>query len=195
MIGSRKDCRGGRACEPATLAEALHCLIEHSDLEVDQLAASLDRYGLHASRSYLYELANPARGDRGARGLQVASALTAITLRPVLLRFLCRVHGGEFVALPKAAAGGLDEVRVAADLLKDFAEAMRAFADGAADGHWSAAEVARFEREGHAVIERLLRAMAHARGCVIVPSRASKMARATRKLTPWLLDGDTAVNE
>ena len=180
MIRSRKDCLGGRACEPATIAEALHCLIEHSALDVAALAMAVNAHDddVHVSRAYLYELANPHRPDRGIRTLAVAAALTTVTRRGVLLQFLCRAQGGAFVQLPAGVdAGASDEARLAADALREFSQAMEAFADGAADRSWSPDEVARLEREGHEAIEAVLRAVAHARRRAL-PARAAGMVKA-----------------
>ena len=181
MIRGRKDCLGGQACEPASIPEALHCLVEHSALDVTQLATAVNnRIDGHVSRSYLYELANPHRTDRGSRVLEVAAALTTLTGRPVLLRFLSRLTGGEFVQLPTVANGASDALRLAADTLREFAEAMQAFADGAADRSWSDEEVARLERESHDAIERILQTVEHARRHVglRLPVKASMMAKA-----------------
>ena len=76
--------------------------------------------------------------------------------------------------------GASDALRLAADTLREFAEAMQAFADGAADRSWSDEEVARLERESHDAIERILQTVEHARRHVglRLPVKASMMAKA-----------------
>ena len=181
MIRGRKDCLGGQPCEPASIAEALHCLIEHSSLDVDRLATVLNGHGVgHVSRAYLYDLANPHRTDRGSRVLDVAAALTSITGRPVLLRFLCRANGGEFVQLPAVTDGQADAMNLSAGALREFAQAMQAFADGQADRRWTEDEVARLERECHDAIELMLQTVEYARrhaGVPQLPAKASTMAK------------------
>lgn len=182
MIGSRKDCLGGLACQPTTLAEALHCLIEHSVDDVAALSTALAaRFDVHASRAYLYELANPHRAAVGQRVLAIASGLTTITRRPVLVQFLCRAHGGEFAFLPTLSEGGVvDPVSLVAHALREFSQAMQAFADGQADGVWTMDEVERLEREGREAISSILQTIEYARRRVaaVLPEKATKMAKA-----------------
>lgn len=189
MIRGRKDCRGGQACEPTTIAEALHCLIEHSTQTVGELAAALGAADLNGSRAYLYELANPHRPERGLRALAIASALTTITQRAVVLRFLCRANGGEFVQLPPAVTtNDAGAARLAAETLREFSEAMQAFADGAADGTWSPEEVERLERDGRDAIERILQTIAHAKRAQL-PARAERMVRAAARPSVRVAEG------
>lgn len=177
MTRSRKDCRGGEPCQPSTLAEALCCLVQHSDADVTQLAAALsDRFNVRIGRAYLYELANPYRPI--GRQLAVVGALTQITGRDVLLRFLCHLNGGAYVPLPAVRPGDSESTVLAAHALRDFSEALQAFADGAADREWTEVEVTRLEREGQEAVERVLQLVAHARSRAL-PEKASRTAKAS----------------
>ncbi len=98
MTQGRKDCRQGRKCEPRTVAEAIYCLVHHSDIEPRVLAERLGkRY------AYLMDAANP---DRDTVQFQIQMLIPAMQLTNnwMPLQFLCREMGGVFVPLPTVGA-------------------------------------------------------------------------------------------
>jgi hypothetical protein len=179
VIRSRKDCVGGQRCTPANAPEALHCLIEHGPLEVNELSGELAaRFDLHVSRAALYELANPHRADRGNRTLRIISALTAITRRTVLLKYLAREAGGEFVQLPHVEAGAdIGDARVANETMRATLRTLETFTESAADQVWTAEEVAVYEQHARDAIESILSSVQHAkRRCSDAAAAATRAA-------------------
>lgn len=102
MNQTRLDCRSGQACVPTTLAEALHCLVQHGDLSVEELVAPLaDRFGVHVSRAQLYEWSNAYRSDPNVRcPLRVVDAIQQIQGSSVLLAFLAQRIGYTLDVVP-----------------------------------------------------------------------------------------------
>lgn len=102
MNQTRNDCRSGRPCVPATLAEALHCVVQHGDLAVEELVGPLaTRFGVHVSRAQLYEWSNAYRSDANVRcPLRVIDAVQQIQCSSVLLAFLAQRIGCTLDVVP-----------------------------------------------------------------------------------------------
>lgn len=102
MNGTRKQCRSGSPCAPATPAEALNCLVQHGVLTVGELADQLaTRHDIHVSRAQLYDWSNPyAPAGALALPFRVLVALTEITRNPIVLEVLGRQIGYRVDPLP-----------------------------------------------------------------------------------------------
>lgn len=90
MVTGRKSCTNGTPCQPADLAQALHCLVQHGRLTVEQLVGELaSRYDIHATRSQMYDWSNPYTPLRDlAMPLRVVRAITVLQGNPVVLEML-----------------------------------------------------------------------------------------------------------
>ncbi len=94
MTRGRKACRGGHPCEPRTFAEALYCLVQHSDIEPEQLAARLGK-----RVGYILDASNPDRDETKFQAELIVPAMLATNnLAP--LHFLCSAFNGVFQPLP-----------------------------------------------------------------------------------------------
>lgn len=106
MNTSRKRCREGEHCTPATVAQGFSCLVQHGGYTVAELVEVLGRvYDVHVTREQLYEWSNPYRDERHlACPLRVVVALTRLQRNPVVLDLLARGIGYRLEAMPTDAA-------------------------------------------------------------------------------------------
>jgi len=130
----RKACRMGQHCDPSSFAEALYCLVQHSDLEPTEIAA---RVGKRVG--YLLDASNPDREDTKFQA-ELLIAVMHVTGNLAPLEYLCRAFGGVFVPVPAGPAS--DEAllcafaKVVAEVGEDGAALTAKLADGCvlADG-------------------------------------------------------------
>ncbi len=98
MIQGRKSCRNGKACEPRTMAEAIYCLVHHSDATLAEIAEAIGKQA-----GYLANAANP---DCDTHKFQAESLVPAMRAARNLtpLRLMARQLGAVVVLLPDVDA-------------------------------------------------------------------------------------------
>lgn len=128
MTNGRKACRDGQRCEPRTLAEAIYCVVHHSDVDVDRIVEHLG-----VRRGYLIDATNPDRDDTHFQVRWIVP-VTAITGNAAIVEYLARTLGGVFVQLPPLTPGRHDDIvtqaaKAMGEVGDVFTEMRRALAD------------------------------------------------------------------
>lgn len=157
----RKQCRNGERCQPASFAEAAHCLIEHSELAVKDLVGRLSSdYGIHVTPGYLYESANPFRQDDrgGYMQARLIIPLAQITGNHVLIDYMERQLGRVAVPLPRMDdTAGRETFEAGCAAVREFSQALEQFTGALADGHVTREELERLKHEAHESVQATLR--------------------------------------
>jgi len=98
MTRTTKECRAGEHCEPATLGQAIQCLLMHSHLTISEIATRVGK-----SEGYLRKASN---ADYEELHLQADTLLAAslVTGNLVAVRFLAAQLGCLVVPVPQGAA-------------------------------------------------------------------------------------------
>jgi hypothetical protein len=85
-------------------------------------------------------------------GLRRSVAIQEFMDSDSLAHCFAAMRGGMFIKLPKVSAGAAPEMVAGfAQLVSEFSDVSKAFSDSMADGHMSAAEIERFEKEAREV--------------------------------------------
>lgn len=106
MVTGRRECRAGASCRPETVAQALHCLVQHGPLTVEQLVGELaSRFDVHVTKGQLYDWSNPYQADAQlACPLRVHHALTRLQHSGALLAAIARDAGYRIEPLASASS-------------------------------------------------------------------------------------------
>jgi len=146
MTTSRKLCRSGHPCTPATLKEALDCLGHHGALPVHLLA---ERLG-HVSEGTLGKQLSRYDEDNFPPLRQVVP-LTLASQSDALIAYLSRAVGGVFVRV-EGSGDGAQLGRT----VREFGELLECHAAVMVDGLVSEAEFAAFAREADEAIAAIV---------------------------------------
>lgn len=142
MRQGRAACIRGNRCEPRSLAEAIQCCVQHSELETDVIAA---RIGVR--RGYLNDAANADRNDTKFQA-ELLIPLMLITKNLLPLQYLCRELGGVFVPLPALEGSAHQEIFQAfTHTVTEMGQSGDAIERALADDVITPSEAARIERQ------------------------------------------------
>lgn len=149
MNRSRKLCIAGERCEPASMAEAVGCLLQHSEPALQGLIGPLAERGIHVSANYLYNASNPYRQDEHAHWQgRLLLPITSITGNMVAVDYIERALGRVALKVP-TSTGRQVEDQALVTAVREFSESLDAYTTAIADGHVDRDEFARIERQGH----------------------------------------------
>jgi hypothetical protein len=128
MTRSRSECRSGHRCDIQSLSDAVHCVIHHSDLSLNEIA---ERLGVRPG--YLSDAANQDR-DEVQFQARLIVPLTAVTGRSTVLEYVAHSAGFAMTPIPAVALrqhSAMDDLDVAVqDLGQTAAQVRSALADG-----------------------------------------------------------------
>lgn len=91
---SRKQCTSGDRCDIRSQADALYCVLHHSDTALKDIAAIV---GVRAG--YLMDAANPDR-DETQLQMRLVAPVTNVAKNDALIEQIARDCGGVFVRFP-----------------------------------------------------------------------------------------------
>jgi hypothetical protein len=143
MTTSRKLCRSGAHCQPATLKEALDCLGHHSDITVRQMA---DRLG-HVTEGTLGKQLSLYDDDNYPPLRNLVPLMNAAS-NDALIEYLARSVGGVFFRPMVSGADGEQLGRT----VREFGELLQCHGITLADGRVTEAEAEEFDRQADDVI-------------------------------------------